>query len=533
MNKVLLLILDGWGIAQPWGGNAISVAKTPYFDYLWRYFPHTELAASGIDVGLPGHEMGNSEVGHLNIGAGKIVKQDILNVNDAIKSGDINTNKVLVQAMERVKDTSGNLHLMGLLSDGGVHAHTLHAIALLQLANKLGVRNVYFHIFTDGRDTSPMSAQLYISHLLKEINKLKTGAIATVSGRYWGMDRNNKWQRIDTVYRALTEGVGQTASSALGAVSAAYGRGETDEFIKPTIVLNNGQKPPVVKDGDSIIFWNFRSDRARQLSQAFLKPEIEGYKRQKVLKNLYFVTLIPYGYEKEIGIKPFTAFVPDKINVTLASMLANNKLSQFHIAETEKYPHVTYFLNGTVEQPYPLEDRMIIPSPKVATYDQMPEMSAPLVSKGIIDAISSKKYNVIIANYANADMVGHTGNFNAIVRACEVVDIQLRNVVEVARKNGVHTFVTADHGNAEEVISPIENTPSTEHTKNKVPFIAVPPDGDSCRYMLRTAGRLSDIAPTILALLGIEKPQEMTGCNLVAIKCNKSMVNDEKLDENK
>jgi len=525
MNKILLIILDGWGLAQPWGGNSIAVAKTPFFNYIWRTYPHTQLRASGTDVGLPGHEMGNSEVGHLNIGAGKIVRQDILNVNEAIENGTFFSNRILIQAMDRVRGTSNNLHIMGLLSDGGVHAHTSHAIALLNLAHARKIKNIYIHIFTDGRDTPPMSAQTYIARLSSEIKKLDTGTIATVSGRYWAMDRDHNWERIDKVYKAMTEGVGKRAPSAMSAVGAAYGRGETDEFILPTIIENRNL-PPQVMDGDSIIFWNFRSDRARELTQAFLRPQIEKYNRSKVLKNLFFVSLIPYGYEKDIGVRPYVAFEPEKIYMTLASVLADHKIPQLHIAETEKYAHITFFLNGMIEKPFPLEERVIVPSPAVATYDLKPEMSAPIVTNEVIKGIKSNKFGLIAVNFANLDMVGHSGNFAAIVKACEIVDTSLSEIVKQANDNGYYSVITADHGNAEEAINPITNEISTEHTKNPVPFILVPIKNDTNKYILRTDGRLSDVTPTLLYLMQIEKPSEMSGNNLIIINYNKNGKNN-------
>lgn len=517
MNKVLLIILDGWGIAQPWGGNAIAIAKTPYYDYLWRYFPHTQLSASGRDVGLPGNEMGNSEVGHMNIGAGKIVNQDILRVNQSIEDGSFYINPVLIKAMQRVRGTSNNLHLMGLLSDGGVHSHIAHAIALLNMAKLQGVKNVYLHIFTDGRDTQPMGAQIYIARIKEEIKKLNLGTIATVSGRYWAMDRDGKWQRVDKTYKAMTQGIGISAQTAMSAVAQAYGKGETDEFITPTVIAYNGKKPPPVKSGDSIIYWNFRSDRARQLTQAFLKPEIKGYNRAVTLNNLYFVSFIPYGYEKDIGVMPNIVFTPEKIAYTIASVLSQNKIPQLHIAETEKYAHVTYFFNGTVENPYPLEDRVIVPSQHVNTYDLMPEMSAPQITEKAIESIKENKYGFVVINYANTDMVGHSGNFNAIIKACEVVDTQINNLIETSKKYNYYTILTADHGNAEEALNPINNEVSTEHTTNPVPFILIPPAGDKRKYILKTSGRLSDIAPTIFNIMAIEKPAQMTGINLIAI----------------
>jgi len=525
-NNVLLLILDGWGLAEPWGGNAIAIAKTPYFDYIWKNYPRTELKANGTDVGLPGHEMGNSEVGHLNIGAGRIVRQDILHINEAIENGEFFKNEVLLSAMQRVKNTSNNLHIMGLLSDGGTHGHIAHAIALLHMAAKVGLKNVYFHIFTDGRDSSPMSAQEYISRLISEMSKLKTGHIATISGRYYAMDRNKNWLRIDKAYQAMVKGVGKVATSPIGAVAESYTSGNTDEFISPTIIAKNGKKPPPVKNNDSVIFWNFRSDRARQIMQAFIKTAIDGYNRAPTLSGLFFVSMIPYGVEADIGVRPYIAFKPERITTTLASTLARNNIAQLHIAETEKYAHVTYFFNGTVEKPYPLEDRILVPSPKVATYDLQPEMSAPEITENLINVIEKQKYRFIVANYANPDMVGHTGNFAAVVKACECVDEQLRALIETAKKFNFHTLVTADHGNAEQVINPIAGESSTEHTKNPVPFVVVTPNSTNGSYILRTSGRLSDIAPTVLQLFNLEQPKEMTGKSLIAINRTNNIENE-------
>lgn len=514
MTKALLIILDGWGYAQTWGGNAIAVAKTPYYDYLWKTYPHCLLSASGIDVGLPGHEMGNSEVGHLNIGAGKIVKQDILRIDEAIKNDHFYGNEVLVKAFARVKNTTGNVHIMGLLSDGGVHGHINHTIALVKMAERLKVSNLYIHVFTDGRDTPPMSALSYISRLQEAIRQSKVGHIATVCGRYYAMDRDKRWSRLEKAYNLLTQNVGHKVETPLSAVSSAYRRGETDEFVSPTVVLENGKEPPPIKDNDSVIFWNFRSDRARELTQAFLKPELKEMQRSVILKNLYFVSMIPYGYEKEIGVRPFVAFPPKKITETLASTLSKNNITQMHIAETEKYAHVTYFLNGLVEVPYPGEERVLIPSKKVATYDLYPQMSAPEITQSVVQAEGSNKFGFIVVNFANADMVGHTGNFSAKVRGIEVIDECLKSVIETALKNGYNSIVTADHGNAEQALDPRDNSGSTEHTNNPVPMIFVPADNKPSKYNVKS-GRLADIAPTILWLMGVAKPAVMTGEPLI------------------
>jgi 2,3-bisphosphoglycerate-independent phosphoglycerate mutase len=514
-TPVLLMILDGWGYAPAWGGNAIALARCSFIDELWRNCPHTLLAASGQAVGLPGHEMGNSEVGHLNIGAGTIISQDVIKINHAIADRSFFSNPVLIQAMDRVKDGSRNLHLMGILSDGGIHGHINHLLALLYLAKMRGLRNIYLHVFTDGRDTSPTSAQTFIYRINNAIAKLGVGQIATISGRYYAMDRDKHWSRINLVYSAMTEGVGERSKSALGTVAQAYTKGETDEFIKPTIVLTNNVPPPPVRDGDSVIFWNFRSDRARELTQAFLKPSINDYRRRVFLKDLFFVSMIPYGYEADIGVKPNIAFEPDKIKQTLASVLSQHHLTQLHIAETEKYAHVTFFFNGTVERPYPGEDRILVPSPKVATFDLAPEMSAAAITANVIKALERRKYDFIVMNYANADMVGHTGNIDATKRACSFVDLQVRRAVGKAHDAGYTVFITGDHGNAEQMIDPMTNEPDTAHTKNPVPLIFVPSQDNATVFRLNDGGKLSDITPTILNLMAITPPAEIKGHNLL------------------
>lgn len=514
---VVLVIMDGWGYAPPWGGNAIALAQTRFIDGLWRKNPHTLLAASGRAVGLPGHEMGNSEVGHLNIGSGTLIHQDIIKINDAISSGEFFRNPVLIKAVDRAKAGGANLHIMGVLSDGGIHGHINHTIALLVLARQRGLKNVYIHAFTDGRDTLPSTAQNYVYRLDKVIDRIGVGQIASVSGRYFAMDRDNHWARTDKVYRAITEGIGRPSASALGAIAEAYQSGQTDEFIEPVIVSTDNQPPPVVKDGDSIIFWNFRSDRARQLTLAFLKPDIKEYRRNKILTNLYFVSMIPYGYEQDIGVKPSVAFEPDKINQTLASTLSQYGLSQLHVAETEKYAHVTYFFNGTIENAYSGEDRIIVPSPKVPTFDLKPEMSAGEITMSIIAAARKKPYDFIVVNYANADMVGHSGNIIATKDACITVDGEVEKLFGVLSPKGYVFLVTADHGNAEQMIDPMTNEPDTSHTSNPVPFIFVAPPNQPqlSTITLADEGKLSDVAPTVLSLLGLAKPNEMSGHSLI------------------
>jgi len=517
-TPVILIIMDGWGYAPPWGGNAIALAGTTFVDSIWRKCPHTLLAASGRAVGLPGHEMGNSEVGHLNIGSGTLIHQDVIKINDAITSGVFFRNPVLTQAVDRAKTNGTNLHIMGVLSDGGIHGHINHAIALLFLARQRGLKRVYIHAFTDGRDTLPTAAQNYIYRLNKVTARLGIGQVATISGRYFAMDRDQHWTRVDKVYRAMTEGLGRPSASALGAIAEAYQAGQTDEFIEPIIVASGGQPPPPVKDGDSVIFWNFRSDRARQLTLAFLAPDIKAYRRHKILRNLYFVSMIPYGYEHDIGVKPNIAFEPDSIRETLSAVLAKANMSQLHIAETEKYAHVTYFFNGTMEQPNVGEDRIIVPSSQVPTFDLKPEMSADIITRKLMSAISKKPYDFVVVNYANADMVGHSGNIDATKIACHTVDQQVALVVADATKRGYAVMVTADHGNAEQMIDPMTNEPDTSHTNNPVPFIVVPPTAQPGlnSVKLNDEGKLSDIAPTVLALLGLGQPPGMTGHSLLA-----------------
>lgn len=515
-KKTLLVIMDGWGYAPPWGGNAIAMASTPYYDGIIRNYSNNLISASGHDVGLPGHEMGNSEVGHLNIGAGQIVRQDILNINNAIEDRSFFNNAVIIEAIDRAINNNKNVHLMGLCSNGGVHSHINHAYAFLYLAKLRGAKNVYVHCFTDGRDSPPTSAQSFIVKLQNAIKKIGIGQIATVSGRYYAMDRDHHWERIARAYDAMVEGKGNTATTPLGAISNAYQNGESDEFITPTIILKDNQPPPIINDGDSIIFGNFRSDRARQLTQAFLKQNIDDYNQKRVIRqDIFFVSMIPYGYEQDIGVKPNSAFSPKVVSKTLASVLSEKEIPQLHIAETEKYAHVTYYFNGTIEQPYSREDRVLVPSPRVATYDQKPEMSASEITDRLIKEINRDYYGFIVVNFANPDMVGHTGVFDSIRTACETVSQQLERFVEIAQKKGYLTIITADHGNAEQSINPLTYEPDTEHTSNPVPFIVVPPEGLNTPITLRDYARLSDVAPTILSYMKIEQPNDMSGTSII------------------
>jgi len=506
MNPVILLILDGWGIAPAWTGNAIFQAKTPNFNFLSKNMPFGTLLASGSAVGLPPDEPGNSEAGHLNLGAGRIVHQDVGHISRLIQEGSFFKNKVLLEAIAHVKKNHSRLHLLGLVSDGGVHSHIDHLFALLKLCQKENLKDVAIHVFTDGRDSSPYKALSYISQLQRKINELGVGFIATISGRYYAMDRDKRYLRTEKAYRAIAEGIGQAARTAVAAVSQAYRNGLSDEFIIPTVI-----KPTPVADHDAIIFFNVRGDRARQLTFAFCLPNFRAF-RVKKLKDLFFVTFTWYG--DYIPNTSF-AFAPEKIEEPLARVLSEHGLTQFHIAETEKYAHVTYFFNGQREEPFPKEERLMIPSPKVATYDLKPEMSAEQVTDELIKRIISKKYTFILVNYANPDMVGHTGNLKAAIRAIEVVDKMLGKIVKKADETKSYLLVTADHGNAEQLVNPKTGEPDTEHTTNPVPFIFVPPSGVRSDYSVRKGGVLADVAPTVLQLLKINQPKTMTGKTLL------------------
>ena len=505
-KPVVLIIVDGWGLAPAWGGNAISVASTPNFDRFWSKYPRTSLNASGTAVGLPGHEMGNSEVGHLNIGAGRIPRQDISLINKAIDNGSFFQNPQFLAAIDHAKKLNSNLHLLGLLSSGGVHSHIRHVFALLDLLKQQRFSRVFLDIFTDGRDTPPMSAQSFIDKLQNKIRELGFGQISSVSGRYWAMDRDNRWQRTKIVYQALVEGLGWQAPSAFAAVGQAYAKGSLDEYIPPTVITSHGKPIAPIQDNDSIIFFNFRSDRARQIARAFMQPNFDHFPRRQ-LSNLYFCSMVPYEYELKLPAYP--AFFPEKIPNTLPEVLSKAKLTQFHIAETEKYAHVTYFFNGIREIPFPNEDRKLIPSPQVSTYDQKPEMCAEQITKTVIAKL--KDYDFILINFANPDMVGHTGNFRATVRAIEVVDTYLGQIVEAVKKTSGLVIITADHGNADQMIDPVSGGIDTEHDTSPVPFILIDPHRS---FVNLHPGNLADIAPTILEIMRIPQPAEMTGRSL-------------------
>ncbi len=496
VKPVVLLIMDGWGIRKEKKGNAIVQAKTPNYDSFIKKYPHSTLFAHGEHVGLPKGYMGNSEVGHLNIGAGRIVYQKMSRMNIAINNGSFFKNEVLLETMKNVRKNNSCLHLMGLLSDAGVHSHTEHLFALLEMAKKNKVKDVWIHCITDGRDTLPGSAEKYIKKLERKIKEMGIGKIATLSGRYYVMDRDKRWKRVKKGYDAIVNAEGIKAESAIKAFNEAKKRKETDEFIKPTVIKGYEE----MKREDYTIFFNFRSDRARQISYAMTDKKFNHFKT-----NSTYNLVCMFQYDKNIKAK--IAFPEIEIKNNLGQAIAKNNLKQLRIAETEKYAHVTFFFNSGIEKPNKKEDRMIIPSPKIATYDLKPEMSAYKVRNNLIRKIKSKKYDVIIVNFANPDMVGHTGIFKAAVKAIETVDECVGDVVKEVKNVGGTVLITADHGNCEEMLGDRK----TSHTTNKVPFILV---SDKKNVKLRN-GILADIAPTILDILKIKKPKEMTGNSLM------------------
>ncbi len=496
-KSTVLLILDGWGHDISWGGNAITIAQTPNFNRLLRSYPNTLLAASGQNVGLPGHEVGNSEVGHMNLGAGNIVIQDISQINKSINDGSFYKNAVLTSSISDSKNKNTSVHLMGITSDGGIHSHIIHLLALIKLCSILGHKKVYIHAFTDGRDTDVMKGIEFINTIKIVCDNLGTGKIATIIGRAF-LDRKGDWPKTEKAYNAITAGIGIKESSPLTAISNAYRKGETDEFIEP-IILENGEGR--VKDSDTVIFFNFRSDRTRQLTKAFLDPNFSEFKRTKIT-NLDFITFIPYGIEVEMGIKGKSAFKTISIENTLGKVIEKNNLKQFHIAETEKYAHVTFFINGNRNEPYNGEDRMLIPSPNIRSYAEKPEMSGEEVKEGLIKHIKRNYYSLIICNFANADMVGHTGDFRAAVKAVEFLDKKIKEIVETCVNQNVPLLVTADHGNIELMVDPKTGRPHTEHTKNPVPFIIV---SDQKDIKLTEDGKLGNVAPSILKLISLEQ----------------------------
>jgi len=509
IKPVLLMILDGWGHRDDIEGNAIAQANLPNFRRLEETYPHTFLQASGEAVGLPDGQMGNSEVGHLNMGAGRVVYQELTRINKAIKDGTIFKNPVLIEAMDNARLHNKAFHLVGLLSDGGVHSHIAHLFALLDMAKEQELKEVYIHLILDGRDVLPQSAKLYITQLEQKIRSLGIGKIASVSGRYYVMDRDHRWERLEKGYHALASGEGKYAANALAALESSYDVRVTDEFVLPTVIVDEAGKPVgTIHEGDSVLFFNFRSDRAREIVHAFVDEEVTEF-ACPIHPRVHFVCMTQY----EDNICAPIAFPQQNLKNTLGEVLSQHGLKQLRIAETEKYAHVTFFFNGGIEEPDPGEERILIPSPKVATYNLQPEMSAPELTQALLEQLRKNTHDVIILNFANPDMVGHTGVFEATIKAVEAVDRCLGQIVEELQKMDATLLVTADHGNAEAKLDLETDLPLTAHSTNLVPFILV---NDKFKgQKLQESGALCDVAPTLLELLSIEKPEEMTGKSLI------------------
>ena len=507
-TPVILLILDGFGHREDSQDNAIALAKTPNLDSYYKAFPHTLINASEHYVGLPDGQMGNSEVGHLNIGAGRVVFQDFERINNSIANGEFFKDVALVSALQKLKASNKALHILGLLSDGGVHSHQEHIHAMLEMAAQQGVSKVYVHAFLDGRDTPPISAAPYLAALEDKIKALGVGKIASISGRFYGMDRDKRWERVEKAYAMIAEGMGEYAeATANEALHKAYARGENDEFVKCTCIRKADDAPLHLEDGDVVVFMNFRSDRGRQLTHALLAEEFDGFHRRHTPKLSAYFTLTQYD-KKEAKATPI--FAPFTVKNTFGEYIANLGLTQLRIAETEKYPHVTFFFNGGEEKAFAGEERILVPSPKVATYDLQPEMNAPEVTDRLVEVIESKKYNAIICNFANCDMVGHSGILEAAIKAVEALDVCVGRVVAAMQKIGGEVIITADHGNAELMRDYANNQPHTQHTTNLVPLIYI-----GRKAKLIENGALSDLSPTLLHMMGIPQPVEMTGKNLV------------------
>ena len=509
-NKVLLMILDGWGNGRHDKADVISTVHPEYISAMTAKYPHAELRTDGENVGLPDGQMGNSEVGHLNIGAGRVVYQDLVKINRACRDNSILENPEVKAAFEHAKKNGVNMHFMGLVSDGGVHSSLEHLFKLCDISAAYGLENTFVHCFMDGRDTDPHSGKGFVADLEKHL-AATTGKIATVMGRYWAMDRDNLWDRVQKAYDAMVLGQGQaTAETAVQAVEQSYAKEETDEFVKPTVVLENGQPVATIGEGDSVIFFNFRPDRARQLTRTFIQPDFNGFPRGKGYFHVNFVSMTQYD-ETFTGLEVVNP--PETLKNTLGEYLSKLGKTQLRIAETQKYAHVTFFFNGGVEKPNEGEDRVLIPSSKVATFDMKPEMSAYEITDKAIELINEKKYDVMILNFANCDMVGHTGVMEAAMKAVAAVDECVDRVVKAVLDNGGRAFVTADHGNADQMVDPETGEPFTAHTTNPVPFIAIGPE--MVGKKLREGGRLADIAPTMLHSMGIPVPAEMTGKSLI------------------
>lgn len=507
-KPTVLMILDGYGLNNKEEENAVCEAKTPVMDGLMANYPFVKGNASGLAVGLPDGQMGNSEVGHLNMGAGRIVYQELTRITKEIQDGDFFKNEALLTAVRNAKANNSSLHCMGLLSDGGVHSHNTHLYGLLKLAKREGLKKVYVHCFLDGRDTPPASGKGYIEELQAKIKEIGVGEIGVVSGRYYAMDRDNRWDRVELAYNALTKGEGVKGTDAAAAVQESYDNGKTDEFVMPAVMEKDGNPVAMITDKDSVIFFNFRPDRAREITRAFCDTEFSGFARTHKL-DLTYVCFT--DYDDTIANK-LVAFHKVSITNTFGDYLAVHHMTQARIAETEKYAHVTFFFNGGIEEPNAGEDRILVNSPKVATYDLKPEMSAFEVCDKLVEAIKSDKYDVIITNFANPDMVGHTGMKGAAIKAVETVDVCVGRAVEALKEVNGQMFICADHGNAEQLKDYVTGEPFTAHTINPVPFILVNADP---AYQLREDGCLADIAPTLIELMGMEQPKEMTGKSLI------------------
>ena len=502
---VLLIILDGFGHREECEYNAICQARKPHWNFLWQTCPHTTIDASEKWVGLPRDQMGNSEVGHMNIGAGRVVYQDYTRIENAIDTGEFQRNPVLVKALETARGAGRSLHLLGLLSPGGVHSHESQVHASLGMAARAGVKNAQVHAFLDGRDTPPRSAEASLLALEGLCAKLKAGRIASICGRYYAMDRDRRWERVQPAYELLTQGkAAQRAGTAVEGLRAAYARGESDEFVQATAIGAAGAR---MEDGDAVVFMNFRADRARELTRALTDPGFKGFARERVPQLGYFCTLTSYG--EDYAHLP-AAFPPQSVACGFGEYIAAQGVKQLRIAETEKYAHVTYFFNGGVETPYPGEERVLVPSPRVATYDLKPEMSAYEVTDKLVEAIGSRRYGAIICNFANGDMVGHTGNLAAATRAIEVLDECIGRVVAAMREAGGEVLITADHGNAETMLDPATQQAHTAHTLNLVPVLYA-----GRKAQIAGRGALQDVAPTLLAMMGLPQPPQMTGKSLI------------------
>ena len=506
-GPVMLMILDGFGINEKTDGNAVKLAKTPNIDKLMKKYPNTIMYTSGLKVGLPDGQMGNSEVGHTNIGAGRIVYQELTKITKSIEDGDFFAIPEFIEAIENCKKHNSKLHILGLVSDGGVHSHIRHLYGLLEMAKRRDFEDVYVHCFLDGRDTPPASAEGYITQLEEKMKEKKVGKIASISGRYYAMDRDKRWDRVKKCYDALVRGEGNKATSATIAIEDSYQKEVFDEFVEPTVIVNNDTPIATIGENDSVIFFNFRPDRAREITRAIVDPEFDGFETEKI--NTYFVCFTNYD-ETMPNVK--IAFKKEPLVNTFGEVVSKNGLKQLRIAETEKYAHVTFFFNGGEEKQYKGEDRILVPSPKVETYDLKPEMSAYEVTDKVLEAIKSDKYDAIILNYANTDMVGHTGSLVAAIKAVEAVDECVGKVVKLVEEKDGNMLITADHGNAEQMVDYKTGEPHTAHTTNPVPLILVTSNKN---LKLKSGGKLADLAPTMLDLMNLEKPEEMTGISLL------------------